>query len=232
MKHFTSTLSKITASAIAVLAAQVVLHATPVTVTELGIGANETVWIDSSTLGNNLNVYAGVVKLNVNGVAMDGFCIDPWHWSGTGPLAYNQESLAAAPKSANNTSTVVPMGATAALEISQLWTHYYSTSISNSTAAALQIEIWKIVDAAVTNGTFHLDSIDGGDSATVLSTMSAMEAFLASNPSAAAANLVAVTGPGQDYVILAPAPDSAATAALIGGAFLGLVGMRRRFARV
>ncbi len=123
------------------------------------------------------------------------------------------------------------MGATAALEISQLWTQYYTSSISNSTAAALQIEIWKIVDAAVTNGTFHLDSIDGGDSATVLSTMSAMDAFLASNPGAAAANLVAVTGPGQDYVILSPAPDSGATAALLGCTFLGLVGLRRRSAR-
>ncbi len=231
MKNITLFLPKLATGAAILLAACSTLRATPVTVTELGIGANETVWIDSSTLGNNLHVYAGVVKLNVNGVNMDGFCIDPWHWSGTGPLSYNQESLAAAPKSANNSSTVVPMGATAALEISQLWTQYYTSSISNSTAAALQIEIWKIVDAAVTNGTFHLDSIDGGDSATVLSTMSAMDAFLASNPGAAAANLVAVTGPGQDYVILSPAPDSGATAALLGCTFLGLVGLRRRSAR-
>ena len=57
------------------------LKASPVTVAEVGIGANETVYIDSSSLGNNQHVYAGVVDLLVNGIATNGFCIDPWHWS-------------------------------------------------------------------------------------------------------------------------------------------------------
>ncbi len=77
MKNITLFLPKLATGAAILLAACSTLRATPVTVTELGIGANETVWIDSSTLGNNLHVYAGVVKLNVNGVNMDGFCIDP-----------------------------------------------------------------------------------------------------------------------------------------------------------
>src|SRR5262245_17412250 len=71
--------------------------AVPVTVQELGIGANEVVQMTSSTLGQHW-VYAGIVKLSVDGVATDGFCIDPFHWSVTGPQPYNSEPLADGPK--------------------------------------------------------------------------------------------------------------------------------------
>ena len=67
--------------------AGVALRANPVTIAEVGVGANETVWINSSNLGNNLHVYAGVLKLTVDGVATNGFCIDPWHWSSGSPLS-------------------------------------------------------------------------------------------------------------------------------------------------
>lgn len=231
MTNSTLFLPKLAAAVAGLLAISVALRATPVTVAELGIGANETVWIDSSTLGTDLHVYAGVVKLDVNGANADGFCIDPWHWSGSGTLAYNLESLAAAPKSANNSATIVPMGSSTALQIEQLWKQYYTPGISNVNAAALQLEIWERVDLAVTNGTFHLDSIDGAASASVMAEMTAMDTFLINNPGAAAANLIAATGPGQDYVIAAPAPDAGATATLLGGALLGLTALRRRFAR-
>ena len=205
------------------------LHANPVTVTELGVGANETVWISSSTLGSPLHVYASVIKLDVDGTKLDGFCIDPWHWSGGGALSYDMESLALAPKSANDT-TPNPMGASTALQIEQLWQQYYSPSISNVNAAALQIEIWQLVDAAVNNGTFSLLSVDGGDSAAVYTALSGMNTFLANNPSAPAADLVAVTGrAGQDYVIPNPSvPEGGATVAMLGGALLGLAVLRRR----
>src|SRR3982751_6534031 len=84
--------------------ASVALRADTVSIAEAGVGANQTVWINSSSLGNNLHVYAGVLKLTVDGVATDGFCIDPWHWSSNSALPYELEPLANAPKSANGGS--------------------------------------------------------------------------------------------------------------------------------
>jgi hypothetical protein len=132
-----------------------------------------------------------------------------------------------APKSADN-NTPNPMGATAATQIEQLWAQYYTPSISNVTAAALQIKIWEIVDAAVNNGTFKLDSVDGGDSAAVYSALTAMDTFLASNPNAPVAHLEAVTGSGQDYVIPC-VPEAGATAAMVGLALAGLGLVRRKY---
>lgn len=200
------------------------LKATPVTVQEVGIGANETVYINSSTLGNNLHVYAGVVDLLVNGVPTEGFCIDPWHWSASGPKAYNLEALGLAPKPPG------PMGPGAALQIEQLWQQYYTPSITNIIAAALQIKIWEIVDAAIAGGTFALDSIDH-DSSAVTAALNTMTTFLAQNPGAAAANLVAVSGPdGQDYVIPGSnVPDGGTTVALLGLGMVGLMAMRKKF---
>lgn len=194
------------------------VRADSVTVAEVGVGANETVWINSSNLGNNLHVYAGVLNLTVDNVATNGFCIDPWHWSSGSALSYTLESLDNAPKSANGGSPN-PMGASTALKIEQLWQQYYTSGISNVNAAALQIEIWQLVDLAVNNGTFALISIDG-DSAAVMSSIADMDAFLTNNPNAAAANLVAVTGAGQDYVIQ-NVPEGGATALLLGLVLVG-----------
>ena len=111
------------------------------------------------------------------------------------------------------------MGALAALKIEQLWQQYYTSGISNVTAAALQIKIWQLVDQVVNNGTFLLISIDS-DSAGVMSAMTQMDSFLTDHPDAAAANLVAVTGAGQDYVIQ-KVPDGGATALLLGLVLVG-----------
>ena len=206
--------------------ASVSLRADPVTVQEVGVGASETVWINSSTLGNNLHVYAGVLDLKVNGVATAGFCIDPWHWSGTGPMAYNTETLGLAPKAPG------PMGTTAATEIEQLWAKFYTPSISNVNAAALQLEIWSIVDSGVVGGTYSLLSIDGGSTVAnaVKAEMTAMSSFLQQNPNAPTANLIALTGPGQDYVVQ-KTPDGGTTLGLLGLALVALVGFRKKFRR-
>jgi hypothetical protein len=201
------------------LLAAISLKATPVTVEEVGVGPNETAWIDSSTLGNNLHVYACVIDLKVNGVATTGFCIDPWHWSVPGPLAYNTESLDTAPKPPG------PMGMAAANQIEQLWEKYYSGPLTNVVAAALQIEIWKIVDLGVSSATFQLLSVDN-DSAAVYAKMTEMENFLSANPHAAKANLIAVTGRGQDYVI--QVPDGGTTVALLGMGLIGLIAFRKK----
>ncbi len=204
--------------------AGVALRADTVNIAEAGVGANETVWINSSTLGGNLHVYAGVLKLNINGVITDGFCIDPWHWSSSSSLPYELESLANAPKSANET-TPNPMGAATALKIEQLWQQYYTPSISNVNAAALQIEIWQLVDLAVNNGTFALVTIDGVDSAAVTAAIAGMNNFLSANPNAPAANLIAATGRGQDYVF--QVPEGGITAVLLGLSLM-VMSLKRR----
>lgn len=191
-------------------------HATPVTVQELGIGANEIVTIKSSTLnsGNAVQVYAGVVKLKVNSVATDGFCIDPFHWSLSGALSYTLEPLADGPKAPTSTSTG-GMGTATATKIEQLWQQYYTPSISNTNAAGLQIAIWELVDAALSGGTFQLVSTNDYGAATMLS-------WVNTHSTAPTAAVVAVTGPGQDYAIHGTIPDSGSTALLLGVGLLAI----------
>lgn len=187
--------------------------AVPVTVQEMGVGANEVVEMTSSTLGQHW-VYAGIINLSVNGVATDGFCIDPFHWSISGPQEYSTEPLANAPKSPVN-----GMGAASAMKIEQLWGHYYSHDMSNQDAAGLQIAIWEIVGGV----NFSLDSApDYG--------AGAMLEWVNTNPNAQAANLIAVTGRGQDYVIpCGNVPDGGQTAILLGAGLAALAIMRSRF---
>ncbi len=178
------------------------LNASPVTVQELGVGANQVVEIDSSTLGNNLWVYAGIIDLSVNGKLTDGFCIDPYHWSASGVLNYNTEPLGTAPKPPG------PMGSATALKIEQLWAADFSPGMSNNSAAGLQIAIWELVSSAVAPGSFTLVSGNDYGASNLISWVNA-------HPNAPAANLIAVTGPGQDYVIPC-VPDSATTVGLLG----------------
>jgi len=208
-----------------VLVAAASLKATPVTVQEVGIGPNQVVSITSSLLGGPVSVYAGVVKLKVDGTAMNGFCIDPWHWSVSSPLAYDLRPLAQAP------AWPAPMGSTAALEIERLWDNYYTPGISGVTAAALQIEIWKIVDTAEPAASFTLVSAP----ASVTTMMGVMETWLGGDLSGSpAAWLSAVvstqytrdTKVGQDYVIPG-VPEGGWTVTLVGIGLLGLLLIRR-----
>lgn len=183
-------------------------EAIPVTVQEMGVGPNEVVQMTSSTLGQHW-VYAGIIDLKVNGVAMDGFCIDPFHWSITGPQTYNTLTLGDGPKAPGGA-----MGAATALKIEQLWAQYYSHTMSAQNAAGLQIAIWELVGGI----NFHLDSApDYG--------ANSMLAWLNENPDAKAADLIAVTGPGQDYVIQR-VPDGGTTVLLLGFALAGLIAFR------
>jgi hypothetical protein len=201
--------------------AAISLRADPVSVSEIGIGANEIVAI-SSTGGpaalNDVSVYAGVVKLVVNGTATNGFCIDPWHWS-TANAVDQVETLGTAPKPPG------PMGDATATKIEQLWAQFYTPSITNTAAAGLQIAIWELVAAGVeSNGstaTFTLDSANDYGASTMISWVNA-------NSNAATADLVALTGPGQDYVIQ-NMPDGGTTLCLLGLALVGLVAFRRKF---
>jgi len=190
--------------------------AVPVTVQELGIGSHETVEIISSTLGDQW-VYAGTLNLLVNGTATTGFCIDPFHWSVSGPQSYNSEPLALGPK-----APVGGMGTAKAIKIEQLWEQYFTPTISKQDAAGLQIAIWEIVGGA----NFQLKSgIDYG--------AGNMLSWVYSHPEAPVASLLAVTGRGQDYVIpCGPGvPDAGQTAGLMGMGMAAIGLMRSKFGR-
>jgi hypothetical protein len=184
--------------------------ATPVTVQEIGLDSYEVVQMTSSTLGTHW-VYAGTLDLLVNGNATQGFCIDPFHWSITGPQQYNTEPLAAGPKDPVN-----GMGPVKATQIEQLWAQYYSANMSNQDAAGLQIAIWEIVGGSG----FQLNS--GNDYGA-----SSMLAWVIDHPQAPAANLIAVTGRGQDYVI-PNVPDAGETIVLLGMGLAGIALMRKQ----
>jgi hypothetical protein len=198
--------------------------AVPVTVQEIGVGPNEVVEM-TTTMGTTVGthwVYAGPVDLLVNGVATEGFCIDPFHWSITGPQSYNTEALSVGPKAPGGS-----MGDAAALKIEQLWAQYYSSGISSQNAAGLQIAIWEIVGGA----NFQLNSspdYGAGD----------MLAWVNANPTAQAADLIGVTGPGQDYVIpdlstqSRTVPDGGQTALLLGFGVVGLLAARSRIPKL
>jgi hypothetical protein len=195
--------------------------ATPVTVQELSVGPEEVVNITSSTLGT-ADVYAGINKLLVNGVATDGFCIDPFHWSLTGVQNYDAQALSASPKPPGG-----PMGSAEAMKIEQLWQYAYAPGMTDAQAAGLQIAIWEVIGAGATGGaTFKLNGNDYG--------ASGLLTWVNNNPNAAAANLLGLTGPGQDYVIPnsggggGSVPDSGATLLLFGGALCGLFILRRQ----
>jgi hypothetical protein len=188
----------------------------PVTVTETtdwGTTPMEIVTADLPYSGYDGGVYAGINTLSVtqNGTSTtySGFCIDPFHWSlGGAQSGYEEVSLANAPKSP------APLNAATATDIGDLWAEYYSPTMSSASAAGLQIAIWELVSTnAVAN--------DGLSPSYAFSLAPGQSDYGASQDIASlatyngpSANLIGLTGPGQDYVI-DPVPDS-------GGTFLML----------
>ena len=183
------------------------MRANQVTVQELQVYPTEIA--DISVAGFYTGgVYAGVNKLLVNGTPMDGFCIDPFHFSSASPLLYTVEALSLAPKPPGT------MGPAKAAEVDDLWAMYYSPNMTPTNAAGLQIAIWEIVAGSQ----ITVIGTDFGAS-TMLSKVTAY--------TGAGADLVGLTGPGQDYVVqrtaAVSAPDQGSTLILLGVASAALL---------
>jgi hypothetical protein len=163
------------------LVAPAISQANTFTVQELGVtpGTVATISVTGFYTGG---VYAGINKLVVDGVAMDGFCIDPFHFSMSSSPGYQFLPLASAPKPPGT------MNSTQASEISDLWAMLYSPTMSANNAAGLQIAIWEIVGGSK----FSVLGNDYGAS-TMLAQLNGF--------TGPGAHLVAVSGPGQDYVV-------------------------------
>ncbi len=109
-----------------------------VTVQELGVSPGETASISVAGFYTG-DVSVGILKLVVDGVATDGFCIDPYHFSLSSSSEYQFRSLADAPKLPGT------MGAIKAEAVSKLWAMAYSLNMTSEEAAALQLAIWETI---------------------------------------------------------------------------------------
>jgi len=169
-------------------------------------------------------VYAGINNLLISvnsgpSFTVQGFCIDPFHYSLPSNRADNDTAvaLANAPKSPG------PMSATAATELEQLWAKYFSPTMDAQDAASLQVAIWELVAETSNSGageplTFQSDATTAG----VVSEAAGELAWVENpaNINAPTANLIAVTGSGQDYVI--EVPDSGPTLLMLAGSLMAL----------
>ena len=161
------------------------------------------------------DVVAGINQLLVDGVAANGFCIDPFHFSVPSSSGYQFTPLANAPK------PPATMGVIKADQISRLWAMAYSPTMTAAQAAGFQIAIWELVAGSM----FSVSGSDYGASV-LLANLSTF--------TGPGARLVGLTGPGQDYVIEdfrprpSAVPDSGTTLLLLGMAGLGLIAADRR----
>lgn len=213
---------------VAGLAASTYANPIPVTVTDItdwGSTPVEAVNADLPYLGYDGGVYAGINTLSVtaNGSSTiyNGFCIDPFHWSAGGPVSgYFEVPLAEAPKSPGT------MNAHMATAIGDLWAEYYSPTMSSPSAAGLQIAIWELVssNAVANNGLSPSQAFSlapGQDDYGAAQDIASLATY--SGPSA---NVIGLTGPGQDYVVDPPAsavPDNGGTILMLAAAFGAMV---------
>lgn len=200
MKRLSSSV-QVTAATLACAAAFVTsLHA--FTVDELGVSPGETANISVTGFYTG-EVSVGILKLVVDGVPADGFCIDPFHFSLSSSAGYQFRSLADAPKLPGT------MGAIKADAIRKLWAMAYTPKMTSEDAAGLQLAIWE----TVAGDNF---SVNGNDYGAGL-LLQRLEDY-----SGNGAKLIALSGPGQDYVTV---PDGGSTLTFLALAATGLAAL-------
>jgi hypothetical protein len=179
---------------------------------QVGNGNYETVTLQSSALGiNESGVEAGVYNLTVNGVATPSFCVDIVTDEHEGLPPYTDYSYA--PLSSAPITAAGPMGASGAAAIEKLWAAYYSPTISQVNAAALQVAIWE--EIALSKGTYTL-TVSGYSDPAVSSEVTTMLDALNAGDLTTEADLIALVSPtGQGYVVAVPE-----TTTVIAGALL------------
>ncbi len=164
-----------------------------------------TVHITGSGDANGINntYYAGWEKIRIDsGLTFQTMCID------IGDLAQSDAnatiiSLAGAPD-----AWAGPMGTTAAQKIQLLWGTYAASATTDVVdAAALQIAIWKAIDEAM--GGYSLTFTDGTPGAVDRAD------YMLANLNSTSANLMAITGVNQDFLVPVPEPTTMIAGALL-----------------
>jgi len=203
-------IKEVVATVIGTIVAGIAITATAgsVTVTDItdwGTTPMEIVDANLPYLGYSGGVYAGINTLLVtdgaSSTTYSGFCIDPFHWSATGPSSpYNFVPLVDAPKSP------ATLNAATALNIENLWAEFYSPTMTSSNAVAN--------DGLPAHDAFSLVGPNNYGASQDLASLATYDG--------PAANLMALTGPGQDYVV-DPVPDAGATFIMLALALGALV---------
>jgi hypothetical protein len=202
------------------------MSASAVTLTFNGVSPEQDVTLQISgafTFGPG-GVQAGIYNQTVDTVATPSFCIDVYRQISAGQTFtdYSYTDLALAPL-----TPAGPMGSAVATDIEKLWAAYYSPSMDNLHAAALQVAIWE--DIAANVGTYTL-IVNGNDpSDPVYNEAATMLGSLSSRT--AQADLVGLVSPdGQNYVVpadLAPVPEPTTAGCFLLG--LGALACFQRF---
>ena len=201
------------------------MSASATTLTFNGVSPGDVVTLqinNAFTFGPG-EVYAGIYNQTVDGMATPSFCIDVSRqiYAGQTFNNYSYTDLSLAPL-----APAGPMGSAAATDIEKLWAAYYSPSMNNQDAAALQVAIWEDVAAKV--GTYSI-TVSGNDpvtteAATMLGSLSSLTAQ---------ADLVGLVSPdGQNYVVpadLAPVPEPTTAGCFLLG--LGALACFQRFTK-
>jgi hypothetical protein len=195
----------------------------PVTVTFDNVNPSETVNLADPWITSGAN--AGIYNLTVDGVATPSFCIDVADVNNSDTFTdYYYNDLASSPL-----APAGPMGSTAATDIEKLWAAYYSPSMGNQDAAALQVAIWDVIAANATPS--YTVTVNNNDPTDPIYGEAIAE--IANIPNITShADLVALVGPNgssgeQSYVVAVPEPATAGC--FIFG--LSALACSRRFAK-
>jgi hypothetical protein len=167
------------------------------------------------------------------------FCLEIWEYFDYGNVTRDLTTLELAPIDNANRTYETAMGPTAAKMVKQLWAQYYPTltinhaNDTNTNVGAFQIAIWELAydTATIVNldaGYFKVDGTSAEKTAA-----QGMLNWLAANPDAPQANLIALTWDGaQDFVGQIPEPISFSIWALfIGVGIFSFNWQRRRRSR-
>jgi hypothetical protein len=176
----------------------------PVTVTFDNVNPSETVTLADPWISTG--AYAGIYNLTVDGVATPSFCIDVADENNNNTFNdYYYNDLASSPL-----APAGPMGSTAATDIEKLWAQYYSPSMGDQDAAALQVAIWEDIAANAT--TPYSITVNNNDPTDPIYGEAIAE--IANLPYLTAqADLVGLVGPNgpsgeQSYVVAVPEPTT------------------------
>ena len=178
------------------------MSASAVTLTFDNVDPSQTVNLTDPWISSGAN--AGIYNLTVDGVATPSFCIDVADENNGNTFSdYYYSDLASAPL-----APAGPMGSAAATDIEKLWAAYFSPSMGDQDAAALQVAIWEDIAAKATSP--YLITVTGNDPVTTEA--AAMIANLPNlNDTANLMGLVGPNGPSgeQSYVVAVPEPTTA-----------------------
>jgi len=177
----------------------------------------------SINITTGTNVSGGSIS---NGTSFLAYCIDPFQWSSSSPLAYSVAALST-------------LGSSQAADVSNLYSQSYASTSGNSVkSAAFQLALWELAkdDGVLTTGVVHTT---GSTNSSVVAAANSMiyDAQHASSGTTQYSLNLYTNGYKQDYLVasmgsVTPVPEPETYAMLLAG--LGLIGFtasRRRVSK-